>query len=974
MFIKLTYRAFHSFILYGLLFLGSNFLLVQTAKGTEFIQESNEFIRWRLNLGVEAFAPHCGENILYLPVTLSPFDDTSQTGFIPVSEAILAVNITTGEPLWAYRTERPCISVIGRVGNSLYLSAGGAGFLFLDRPNLLVVIDAISGQAIWSRVAYDEPGYDEIRSGYVIRQEGGVHNLFAGMLSSKGNKKRIIQDDIEPKLICLDPQKGQELWRLYLDQVDGPGGDENALFTYAGWVDYAVIGNVMFVSTKPYIAAIEVNSGLKIWVNKEDGFNIFGETKPIIMGDNGYFGGNAITALKLQTGDRVWNWGLGRNMRAQMIGVREGKLFAALDYRKKMGDDSYSDSTSSLVALSVSSGQLLWEINIGSKLKEWSFGQEVLAIKTEEDFRVVDLERGTTGMMGSSVDTWLLPNGSAVITGGVDDGVIAVKDTRANPLTTLDLGSAIKKVFRCGDLLILVLRSREIVALDDKDYAKYNESQSVPFNSAKEILSNLKPSPLPSMVPMTDTPIDSTLQPAVQLLARASILQDEGQFQKAEPVARDALRLLEEQHVIETNAILIASLHLLASILEDLGNQTEAEVFYRRILNVTEKNLNSTIENVASSMRNFAGLLSNKRKFKEAEHINDIVLEIYQRQYGVDHIEVAKSLSAMALVLLAQKKYEMADTCFRKALKFGEEKFEYDDPEIGELLNSLSSYYFLQKNYALAEPLLRRSLNIIESEFGQNDYRLAEILFNFGLLSHAQNKHYEAELFFGRSYEIFKLRFGQDHPNSKAAKTALSYEQLFRRKISILNAGILLVGGRSQVCTDGCGELSTFVTVGGFVEVFLRRKLSVQIELEFAKRGTHGELVSASTNEPTGNTYDYTLDYINIQALIFYKLGFQRRARYFAGPYVGFNYNAKYWIFRQDGNSKAFDLSTGTDIGFLVGSGIEFGGKDWNFPFLSLDFRAFFGLKPLFDTPPFQGATLLAGKNTGFVFVLGIGL
>ncbi len=100
-------------------------------------------------------------------------------------------------------------------------------------------------------------------------------------------------------------------------------------------------------------------------------------------------------------------------------------------------------------------------------------------------------------------------------------------------------------------------------------------------------------------------------------------LSDQGRYGEAEPFARKALKLGEEEFGRE-HAATAALLSNLARLYEDQGRYTESEPLHKRALTIWEKALRPEHPDVAQSLNNlalenYAGLLRDTGRIAEAE-------------------------------------------------------------------------------------------------------------------------------------------------------------------------------------------------------------------------------------------------------------------------------------------------------------------------------------------------------------------
>ena len=93
-------------------------------------------------------------------------------------------------------------------------------------------------------------------------------------------------------------------------------------------------------------------------------------------------------------------------------------------------------------------------------------------------------------------------------------------------------------------------------------------------------------------------------------------------------------------------------------------------------------------------------------------------LELGEREFGPDHSTTATLLNNLAELYVELGRYEEAEPLIKRALAVREKTLAPDHPDVANSLNSLALMYDAQGRYDSAEPLFKRALAIIEKEFG----------------------------------------------------------------------------------------------------------------------------------------------------------------------------------------------------------------------------------------------------------------
>ena len=100
----------------------------------------------------------------------------------------------------------------------------------------------------------------------------------------------------------------------------------------------------------------------------------------------------------------------------------------------------------------------------------------------------------------------------------------------------------------------------------------------------------------------------------------------------------------------------------------DHGLYAEAELLYRRALEICEQQLGSEHPYIATCLNTLALHYQMQGKYEQAEPLYRRALEIYEQQLGSEHLDTATSLNNLAGLYDALGKYEQAELLYRRAL------------------------------------------------------------------------------------------------------------------------------------------------------------------------------------------------------------------------------------------------------------------------------------------------------------------
>jgi tetratricopeptide (TPR) repeat protein len=89
------------------------------------------------------------------------------------------------------------------------------------------------------------------------------------------------------------------------------------------------------------------------------------------------------------------------------------------------------------------------------------------------------------------------------------------------------------------------------------------------------------------------------------------------------------------------------------------GNYEQAELHFRRALQISEKALGADHPDVAMSLNNLGNTLYQQGDYEQAELHHQRALQTRERVLGADHPDLARSLWGLADVALAQQQFDV---------------------------------------------------------------------------------------------------------------------------------------------------------------------------------------------------------------------------------------------------------------------------------------------------------------------------
>jgi tetratricopeptide (TPR) repeat protein len=208
------------------------------------------------------------------------------------------------------------------------------------------------------------------------------------------------------------------------------------------------------------------------------------------------------------------------------------------------------------------------------------------------------------------------------------------------------------------------------------------------------------------------------------------------------------------------------------------GRWKEAEYLIGLVMEIQKKVLGPEHPDTLLSMGLFALLLKCLGKYDEAEPIYRQTLELTKKVHGLEHPETLRSMGNLAGLLRSRDKYEEAEPMYRQTLQLQKKILGPEHPETLTGMNNLGLLLYKQRKYEEAEPILRQTLRLRTQILGLEHPRTLTSMNNLALLLYTEEKYGEAELMYKDTVELGKKILGPEHPH--ILSTIKDYERCQR--------------------------------------------------------------------------------------------------------------------------------------------------------------------------------------------------
>ncbi|MBL7500886.1 tetratricopeptide repeat protein [Frankia sp. CNm7] len=211
----------------------------------------------------------------------------------------------------------------------------------------------------------------------------------------------------------------------------------------------------------------------------------------------------------------------------------------------------------------------------------------------------------------------------------------------------------------------------------------------------------------------------------------ATYLQVQGQAAQAEPLARQALALVEAGHGRDHPAV-ADTLNGLAAALFTLGSDEVAPLL-RRALAIDEAAYGPRHRAVARDLTNLGSAVRVLRTDPAAARpLLERALAITETVHGPDHPATATCLNNVAAALYDNGQAAEAAALYRRALSVTESACGPDHPDVAVCLHNLALALAKQGQRSTATTLMERALTISRNTLGENHPQSGAIEIHLG--------------------------------------------------------------------------------------------------------------------------------------------------------------------------------------------------------------------------------------------------
>lgn len=211
----------------------------------------------------------------------------------------------------------------------------------------------------------------------------------------------------------------------------------------------------------------------------------------------------------------------------------------------------------------------------------------------------------------------------------------------------------------------------------------------------------------------------------------ANIYMKESDFDKAILLTNE---VLEDPELKSCNEELATSVDLLGEIAWRKGNAREAEVHFKKGLEMREKIFGQTGRFYGASLGNCALILYADGRLLESEEMQKRALQIKEDALGRTHPDLVCTLSNLAMLCQRLRRLEDAETLLKRSVDICNIAYGANSLSGSLISNNLGGVYLEQGKYKDALPQFEFSLTSREKFLGKDNPALIKVINNIALL------------------------------------------------------------------------------------------------------------------------------------------------------------------------------------------------------------------------------------------------
>jgi tetratricopeptide (TPR) repeat protein len=239
----------------------------------------------------------------------------------------------------------------------------------------------------------------------------------------------------------------------------------------------------------------------------------------------------------------------------------------------------------------------------------------------------------------------------------------------------------------------------------------------------------------------------------------ALLMEEKGNDQEAEAHYKRALEIHEGFLGPEHPAIANFYVHL-AQIYRGRGDFDEAQAFLKEALAIFEDALRETEPERLQALK---GMVLKARLNEDTTPYLQSIIEAEKSNFGPSHPKVARSLRYLAMYLESKGNYVEAKDTLEQALAILQKNFGSDHPDVLLTMQKLAGLYDAMGKHEEAVQVSKRILEIQEAKYGHNHSTTARTVYLLGIYCSHNGDPDAADEYLRRALTVHEASFGPEH-------------------------------------------------------------------------------------------------------------------------------------------------------------------------------------------------------------------
>jgi TonB family protein len=170
------------------------------------------------------------------------------------------------------------------------------------------------------------------------------------------------------------------------------------------------------------------------------------------------------------------------------------------------------------------------------------------------------------------------------------------------------------------------------------------------------------------------------------------------------------------------------------------GKYDEALPLAKRALELREKALGATHENLIPLLVNLGEIYRAKKKPGEARSYLERALQLSEKSFGPEDLRITRLLDKLGFITYQLRNENGAKDYFARSLAIKEKVLGPDHSEVAQTVFNLAEINRIKGDYQKAQPLFEQAIRIREKSSGKDNSELINVLQSYVVLLFAENK------------------------------------------------------------------------------------------------------------------------------------------------------------------------------------------------------------------------------------------